>query len=104
MKLISCSLFNSWDTLKKEGSASLGDKVKDKALSISKLPPGQYNLESLAKEIDSLFDRYSYQQYNSLKEQVRIRCFASLAYVDVQKLTKITDPSTSSVRLLRTQI
>ena len=25
MKLISCSLFNSWDTLKKERSAELGD-------------------------------------------------------------------------------
>ena len=62
MKLISCSLFNSWDTLKKEGSASLGDKDKDKALSISKLLPGHYNLESLAKEIDGLFDKYGYEQ------------------------------------------
>ena len=62
MKLISCSLFNSWDTLKKEGSASLGDKDKDKALSISKLLPGHYNLESLAKEIDGLFDKYGYKQ------------------------------------------
>ena len=32
MKLISCSLFNSWYTLKNEGSASLGDKYKDEAL------------------------------------------------------------------------
>jgi len=31
MKLISCSLFNSWDTLKREGSATLGDKDKDRA-------------------------------------------------------------------------
>jgi len=62
MKLISCSLFNSWDTLKNEGSASLGDKNKDKALSISKLPPGHYNLESLAKKIDGLFDKYGYKQ------------------------------------------
>ena len=60
MKLISCSLFNSWDTLKNEGSASLGEK--DKALSISKLLPGHYNLESLAKEIDGLFDKYGYKQ------------------------------------------
>ena len=35
MKLISCSLFNSWYNLKKEGSASLGDKDKDEALSIA---------------------------------------------------------------------
>ena len=62
MKLISCSLFNNWDTLKKECSASLGGKDKDEALSISKLLPEHYNLESLAKEIDSLFDRYNYKQ------------------------------------------
>ena len=58
MKLISCSLYNSWDTLKREGSATLGDKNKDKALSVSKLPPGNYNLESMAKVIDGLFDKY----------------------------------------------
>ena len=28
MKLISCSLYNSWDTLKREGSAVLGDEKK----------------------------------------------------------------------------
>jgi len=50
MKLISCSLFNSWDTLKKEGSASLGDKNKDIALSVRKLLPGHYNLESMANK------------------------------------------------------
>jgi len=33
MKLISCSLYNSWDTLKNEGSAALGDKDKDKSFS-----------------------------------------------------------------------
>jgi len=51
MKLISCNLFNSWDTLKKEGSATLGDKGKDKALSVSKLLPGHYSLERMAKEM-----------------------------------------------------
>jgi len=62
MKLISRSLFNSWDTFKKEGSGSLGDKNKDRALSVSELPPGHYNLERLAKEIDGLFDKYGYKQ------------------------------------------
>jgi len=42
MQLISCSLFNSWHNLKNKGSASLGDKDKDKALSIGKIPPGDY--------------------------------------------------------------
>jgi len=62
MKFISCSLYNSWDTLKKEGSGSLGDKNKDRALSVSKITPGHYNLESMAKQIDDLFDKYHYRQ------------------------------------------
>ena len=62
MKLISCSLYNSWDTLKKEGSDSLGDKNKDRTLSVSKITPGNYNLESMAKQIDGLFDKYHYKQ------------------------------------------
>jgi len=70
MKLISCSLFNSWDTLKKEGSASLGDKDKDRALSVSKLPPGHYNLESLAKEIDGLSAKYKYDLETEIYQPV----------------------------------
>jgi len=62
MKLISCSLFNGWDTLKKEGSATLGDKDKDIALSISKIIPGHYSLERMAKEIEGLFGKYGYKQ------------------------------------------
>jgi len=70
MKLISCSLFNSWHTLKKEGLASLGDKNKDIALSLSKLPPGHYNLESLAKEIDGLFAKYKYDLVTEINQPV----------------------------------
>jgi len=62
IKIISCSLYNSWDTLKKEGSASLGDKNKDKAFSVRKLPPGHYNFKRISKQIDRLFDKYLYRQ------------------------------------------
>ena len=34
MKLISCSLYNSWNTLKKEGSAVLGDEKRDPSVSV----------------------------------------------------------------------
>jgi len=61
MKLISCSLYNSWDTLKREGSATLGDKNKDIALSVGKLLPGHYSLERIAREIDNLFAKYNYK-------------------------------------------
>jgi len=57
MKLISCSLYNSWDTLKKMGSATLDNNSKT---SSAKLLPGHYNLESLAKEIKGLFGKYNY--------------------------------------------
>jgi len=62
IKLISCSLFNSWYTLKNEGSAALGDPNKDESLSIAKLPQGHYTLESMAKEINGLFGQYKYHQ------------------------------------------
>ena len=50
IKLISCSLFNSWYTLKNKGSAALGDEQKDPPLSIAKIPPGHYTLDTLAKK------------------------------------------------------
>ena len=62
MKLISCSLYNSWHTLKREGSAVLGDEKKDPSVSVAKIPPGHYNLERVSKVIDGLFEKYQYRQ------------------------------------------
>ena len=62
MKLISCSLYNSWHTLKREGSAVLGDEKKDPSVSVTKIPPGHYNLEDVKKVIDGLFQKYQYRQ------------------------------------------
>jgi len=56
--------------LKKEGSASLGDKNKDRALSVSKLPLGHYNLESLANKIDGLFAKYKYDLVTEINQPV----------------------------------
>ena len=69
MKLISCSLYNSWDTLKKEGSATMGDKNKDRALSVSKIMPEHYSLERMAKEIEGLFDKYQYTELQTAINQ-----------------------------------
>ena len=60
MKLISCSLYNSWDTLKNEGSAELSDGKKDDSVSVGRISAGHYNLESMAKEIKSIFESYRY--------------------------------------------
>ena len=55
MKLLSCSIYNSWDTLKKEGSAALDDRRLNPNGKIHTLPPGHYDLDSLAKGMTELF-------------------------------------------------
>jgi len=64
IKLISCSLYNSWDTLKKEGSVSLGDIETSKGVSVVKIPPGHYTLESLAQKIDGMFATHGYDRFD----------------------------------------
>ena len=61
MKLLSCSLYNSWDTLKNEGLAGLVDEKNNPSGSISKLAAGHYDLDSLAKKISDLFSEYNYR-------------------------------------------
>ena len=65
MKLISCSLYNSWDTLKKESIALLRD-VKSTFQKVSKIHPGHYNLESFKEVINGLFEAH----YNKLEAQI----------------------------------
>ena len=54
MKLLSCSLYNSWDTIK-GGSAALDDRRLNPSGAVSKLAAGHYDLDSLAKKITNLF-------------------------------------------------
>ena len=49
MKLLSCSLYNSWDTIK-GSSLSLDDRKLNPSGEVSKLPAGNYDLDSLAKK------------------------------------------------------
>ena len=72
VELISCSLYNYWDTLKKESIAILGDEKSTLPVNASpekekKIPPGYYNLENLAKLINDLF---SIHNYNQLEAQI----------------------------------
>ena len=53
MKLISCSLYNSWDTLKKQSIAIMGESTKPTEM--SEIPSGHYNLEGLSKLINGMF-------------------------------------------------
>jgi len=61
MKLISCSLCNSWYNLTRDGSATLEDKDKNIPLLVSKIMPGHYTLERMAKEIEGLFIKDKYK-------------------------------------------
>ena len=63
MKLISCSLYNSWHTLKKEGALSIIEEDKEKR---SKVPPGHYTLEALAETIKGFSDKIRVDLYSPL--------------------------------------
>ena len=53
MKLISCSLYNSWDTLKRQSIAVMGEETNP--IQTSTIPPGHHTLESLAELINDMF-------------------------------------------------
>ena len=53
IRLLSCSLYNSWYNLKKEGEIALFDDNTENAATIIKILQGHYTLESLAKELES---------------------------------------------------
>ena len=53
MKLISCSLYNSWDTLKKQSTAIMGELTNP--TETSTIPPGHYTLETLSELINDMF-------------------------------------------------
>ena len=59
MKLISCSLYNSWDTLKNEGALSLVES--DKRVKLSEIPPGHYTLEAVAKQMEESLKKHIYE-------------------------------------------
>ena len=65
MKLLSCSLYNSWDTHK--GRAGLDDRNLNPDKSVSYLPAGHYDLDSLAKKITDLFSDFKYKNLETEK-------------------------------------
>ena len=62
MKLISCSLYNSLDTMKKRGTATLTGSATAIFL------PGHYTLESLAEKIDSMFTKIGYDMETKMNK------------------------------------
>ena len=52
IRLISCSLFNSWYNLKEKGEIGL---VNEGITSTMKIPPGNYTLSSIGKKLQEIF-------------------------------------------------
>ena len=69
IKLISCSLYNSWDNLKNEGSVSLGDINTSGGVSVEKIPPGHYTLEDMAIKMDDMFKKRGYDKFKVTKNE-----------------------------------
>ena len=59
MKLLSCSLYNSWDMLKNESTISLVEN--DNSLKNTNILPGHYTLENLVKTIEEAFKKIIYE-------------------------------------------
>ena len=59
MKLLSCSLYNSWDKLKNESKVSIVES--NNTLKSSDLAPGHYTLETLAKTMVKAFKQHIYE-------------------------------------------
>ena len=67
MKLLSCSLYNSWDTLN-GGSAGLDDRNLNPSGKASKLAAGHNDLDSLVKKkITDLFSDFKYKNLETEK-------------------------------------
>ena len=69
IKLISCSLYNSWYNLKNEGSVSLGDINTVQGVSVEKIPPGHYTLEDMAIKMDDMFKERGYDKFKVKKNE-----------------------------------
>ena len=65
MKLLSYSLYNSWDTLKNEGLAGLDDRKLNPSGKISKLAAGHYDLDTLAKKKNKSALKYTLRWVSS---------------------------------------
>ena len=86
IKLISCSLYNSWDTLKTENIAMLGDKKSTLQVNVPKINPEHYTLENLAKVIKDLFSKYN-------KYQIETQINTSEAMLQIKTLEEKKSPS-----------
>ena len=54
IRLINCSLFNSWYNLKKRGEICF---VDNSITTTKTIPPGNYSLQSIGKKMQELFEK-----------------------------------------------
>ena len=69
IRLISCSLYNSWLNFKRDSALSLFDD-NQKELKKMMLLQGHYTLKTLAKEIENVFSRHGFQLQTEINQPV----------------------------------
>ena len=55
IRLLSASIYNSWNNLKNKADISLLDPASKKKTTVRSLPPGHYTFDKMAKEIQNVF-------------------------------------------------
>ena len=78
MKLISCSLYNSWDTLKKQSTAIMEVGTKPET---STIPTGHYTLDNIAELIDDMFP-------GSFDKHLKTKTNTANALLEIEKKSK----------------
>ena len=66
IKLISCSLYNSWYNLKREGSIGVSDEKNSTSVEIK---AGHYTLDRLVKEMENIIEALNYKDFKVEKDR-----------------------------------
>ena len=69
VRLLSCSLYNSWHNLKRTGEIAVFN-ADETAATIIKLTPGHYSLETIAKYLSDAFTSRSFELSTEINTSV----------------------------------
>ena len=102
IRLISCSLFNSWYNLKERGEIGFVDN----SITTTKIiPPGNYSLQSIGKKMQELFEReYVTVKFNDAKGSIVLENPHSKKIIFDRDLTFLLGLNGNMKEILRTQL
>ena len=81
MRLVSCSLYNSWHNLTRAGQMSF----KKSGTVLASIPEGHYTVESIAKELKTSIE--SYKKVGSLDIKIEIETNKPNSVIKIARLT-----------------